>query len=380
MNIRNGFFASRMKKVVLWVVPYLKLPFRILKLRGVVQQPTYFPELERKSPRERWTDNFRWLLKNKEVNYLYTGYGLDIKNFRNPDDFIGHRAFNLERDAGVKTNRAFYGHPYNEVVLVRDKYVFSAYMEATVGPESIPSTVGLVDHGEVFLHSSRQWVSIETFCKQSFRYVFKDIDGTYGDGVMLIRNENGTLYYDGETHSVASFREMCQGKRILIQALIVQHPALQAFRTNCVNTVRAITIRGKKSGKIELFAAFLRVGNDEDSFVDNRAKGGLAVGVELETGRLMQYGFPHEKFGTKTQVHPLSGIVFEGYQLPYWKETVELITKAHRQFPDIATIGWDVTMTEQGPLIVEANDGWEISGPQDTYGGLKERWDRLRNQ
>ena len=369
-----------MKVLAFHILTVIRFPANLVIIGKLIKQPSYYPELVRKTNSEMWMDHLKWLLKYKEVNFLYTGYGLDIKGFRNPDDFISHRDFCRERDAGVKTSQTFYGKPYNEAVLVRDKYVFSAYIEATVGAEAIPETIGLLDRGEVFVHAAKTWISLQEFCKQDFQYVLKDIDGTFGDGVKLIRNENGRLYYHGASHSLEEFAAEYGKKRCLIQALIVQHPALQAFRTNCVNTVRAITIRGKKSGKIELFAAFLRVGNDEDSFVDNRAKGGLAVGVELETGRLMQYGFPHEKFGTKTQVHPLSGIVFEGYQLPYWKETVELITKAHRQFPDIATIGWDVTMTEQGPLIVEANDGWEISGPQDTYGGLKERWDRLRNQ
>ena len=378
MGRRARSMISFMKREMSKTRLYARLPINVLKINRVIQQPTYYPELERKSRSEMWRDNFKWLLKYKEVNYLYTGYGLDIKDFRNPDDFISHIDFCRQRDAGVKTNRAFYGKPFNEAVLVRDKYVFSAYMEATIGPDAIPETIGLVDHGEVFLHATRQWVSVEEFCRQDFRYVFKDIDGTFGDGVKLIRKEGCQLHYDGASHTLAQFEEMCSGKRMLIQELIVQHPALQAFQTNCVNTIRAITIRGK-SGKIGLFAAFLRVGNDNDSFVDNRAKGGLGVGVELETGRLMKYGFPHEKFGTKTTVHPLSGITFEGYQLPFWQEAVELIISAHRQLPDIQTIGWDVTMTEKGPVIVEANDGWEISGPQDTYGGLKKRWEELRN-
>ncbi|MBQ2633774.1 MAG: hypothetical protein IJF88_04265 [Oscillospiraceae bacterium] len=370
---------SLMNVLKFHVLTVVKFPGNLVKIGKLIKQPSYYPELTRKSNFQMWKDHVKWLLRYKEVNYLYTGYGLDIQGFRNPEDFISHRDFCRERDAGVKTKRAFYGKPYNEAVLVRDKYVFSAYIEATVGEDAIPETIGLLDRGEVFLHATKTWIPLQQFCEQDFRYVFKDIDGTFGDGVKLIRNENGKLYYRDAAHSLEEFAAEYGKGRYLIQALIVQHPALQAFRTNCVNTVRAITIRGKKSGKIELFAAFLRVGNDEESFVDNRAKGGLGVGVELETGRLMQYGFPHEKFGTKTTVHPLSGIVFEGYQLPFWKETVELITNAHRQFPDIATIGWDVTMTEQGPLIVEANDGWEISGPQDTYGGLKKRWKELLN-
>lgn len=378
MGRRLQSMVSFAKRAMIKTLRFAKLPIHMSKINRVLQQPTYYPELARKSRSEMRMDNIKWLLKYNEINYLYTGYGLDIKNFRDPDDFISHKDFNRLREAGIKTKRSFYGCPYNEVVMVRDKYVFSAYMEATVGPNAIPQTIGLVDHGEVFLHATRQWVSVEEFCRQDFRYVFKDTDGTFGDGVKLIRKEGGQLHYDGEPHTLAQFEEMCSGKRMLIQELIVQHPALRAFQTNCVNTIRAITIRGK-SGKIGLFAAFLRVGNDNDSFVDNRAKGGLGIGVELETGRLMKYGFPHEKFGTKTMVHPLSGITFEGYQLPFWQEAVELILKAHRQFPDLQTIGWDVTMTEKGPVIVEANDCWEISGPQDTYGGLKKRWEELRN-
>lgn len=368
------------KKLVKEIRFYLRYPRYVKSIKKVIELPTYYPEFERKTHKEMMQDNIRWLFKNREVNKLYTGYGLDVKNFRNPEDFITHKDFCNQRDAGIVSKRAFYGHPYNEVILVRDKYVFSAYIEATLGENVIPKTIGLLEGGEVFLHQDKKWVSVEEFCGQDFRYVFKVVDGTFGDGVRMVTNSDGMLHYGGTTHNVEQMIQDYSGRRVLIQDLIVQHKALQAFQTSCVNTIRAITIRGRKTGKIELFAAFLRVGNDTDSFVDNRAKGGLAVGVEPETGKLMKYGFPHEEFGTKVAVHPLSGITFEGYQLPYWKEAVEMIISAHRQFPDIATIGWDVTMTETGPVIVEANDGWEISGPQDTYGGLKERWNRLLAQ
>lgn len=354
-----------------------RLPGNLKKINEIISQPSYYPELERKTRKEMRRDLIDWLMKKKEVNYLYTGYGLDVKNFRNPDDFLPHNTFCSQRDAGVRVRSAFYGKPYNEVVLVRDKYVLASYLESTLGPDVIPKTIGLLDHGQVFLHDRREWISAEDFCNNDFRYVFKEVDGTFGDGVKLVTCQNGVLSYNGKKCGADGLLADYAEKKTLIQEYIVQHEALRAFCTSCVNTIRAITIRGSKSGKIELFAAFLRVGNDADSFVDNRAKGGLAVGIDPETGKLMKYGFPHEQFGTKTDVHPLSGIRFEGYQLPYWKEAVALIINAHKQFPDIATIGWDITMTDEKPVIVEANDGWEISGPQDTHGGLKARWNQL---
>ena len=281
-----------------------RLPANLKKISKVIRQPSYYPELERKTRKEMWKDNVDWLLEKKEVNYLYTGYGLDIKNFRNPDDFIPHNTFCRQRDAGVRERSAFYGKPYNEVVLVRDKYVLACYLESTLGPDVIPKTIGLLDGGEVFLHDRREWISAADFCKNDFKYVFKEVDGTFGDGVKLVSCRNEVLSYKGKTCEADELLKDYAGKKTLIQEYIVQHEALRAFHTSCVNTIRAITIRGSKSGKIELFAAFLRVGNDADSFVDNRAKGGLAVGIDSETGKLMKYGFPHEQFGTKTDVHP----------------------------------------------------------------------------
>ena len=33
--------------------------------------------------------------------------------------------------------------------------------------------------------------------------------------------------------------------------------------------------------------------------------------------------------------------------------------------------------TPGGPIILEGNDDWEIGGPQDTGGGLRQRWMEL---
>ena len=145
-----------------------------------------------------------------------------------------------------------------------------------------------------------------------------------------------------------------------------------------MNTIRAVTIQGK-SGAISVFSAFLRLGANANTFVDNRAMGGFGVGIDLKTGRLMRYGFPHDSFGVKTETHPLSGIVFEGYQIPWWPETLELIQNAHRQFYELQSIGWDVVITENGPILLEGNDDWEIGGPQDTYGGLMKKWIEMTN-
>lgn len=41
--------------------------------------------------------------------------------------------------------------------------------------------------------------------------------------------------------------------------------------------------------------------------------------------------------------------------VPGVREAVELALAAHRTLPRIYTIGWDVAVTEDGPIIIEGN-------------------------
>ena len=63
---------------------------------------------------------------------------------------------------------------------------------------------------------------------------------------------------------------------------------------------------------------------------------------------------------TKQEQHPDTNLVFDGWKIPFYEDAVELIKKAHRLFPLLQTIGWDVAITEDGPVLVEGNHDWDI--------------------
>ena len=373
-KIANGVYNGY-KSLSFWA----KFPVKVMKIKEIINKPSYYPEMQRKTKKEMWRDNFRWLCKDKELNSFYTSYGLDIKGFRDEKDFIPHREFcrirNLGNQKVIRTNTG----KYNYIALLRDKYVFASYLSSTIGKQYVVRSVGIADKNGLFLCEKDQWLGIDAVLNLSGSFVFKMIDGECGEGVFLVSIADGLLTVDKNTYSLAEFvTKYIRDSRWLIQPVIEQHEALLAFGTRSVNTIRAVTIRGK-SGKISVFNAFLRLGSDADSFVDNRAMGGFGVGIDLETGMLMHYGFQHDRFGVKAEKHPLSGITFEGYQIPFWQETLDLIRRAHQQFYELQSIGWDVVITPSGPVLLEGNDDWEIGGPQDTYGGLKKRWDEQVN-
>ena len=105
----------------------------------------------------------------------------------------------------------------------------------------------------------------------------------------------------------------------------------------------------------------------------------MAVGINPD-GKLMKYGFQHAELGGRNEKHPITGDIFEGYQLPYWKEVIELVKTSHKAIIGLQSIGWDVAITPSGPVLIEGNDNWEIANPQDAIGGLKKKWYELINK
>lgn len=356
----------------------VRLPKQIINIRKIVKKPSYYPEKARKSKAIMWLDNLVWLLKNHELNPYYTSYGLDVKNFRNKKEFVPRHEFCRERNKGNQRVKNTISGSYNYIVLLRDKYVFSAYMSATLGSDYVPRTIALINGNRVYDISTERWNSIESFFSEDRTVVFKLIDGECADGVALVSVRNGRIIKKENMIEWKDYMMEFPGDKILVQEALTQHHKIADLNPYCINTIRIITVRGK-SGNIQIFAAFLRLGTSEESFVDNRAKGGLGIGINISQGTLMKYGFVHDEFGLKEERHPITGIKFAGYKIPYWSEVLNLIKKAHEQFYFIQSIGWDVVITEKGPVLLEGNDDWEIGGPQDTYGGLEKRWNDLRN-
>jgi hypothetical protein len=155
----------------------------------------------------------------------------------------------------------------------------------------------------------------------------------------------------------------------LFQETITQHPALNKLNSSCLNTIRFDTFIDS-NGEIDLISGYIRM-SINGLCVDNISSGGCEVGIDLNTGKLKKFGYPPIKScGVKVLTeHPITKTIFENSSIPFFPQAKELVLKAARYMPGLRLVGWDVAIGESGPVLIEGNSDYDLSGNDLTEGG-----------
>ena len=153
-----------------------------------------------------------------------------------------------------------------------------------------------------------------------------------------------------------------RGGKWIIQHRLAAHPALRQLALGALATARITTIRDE-TGAPEIVSAVLRFPSDPRSQVDNMKAGGLLAPIDLATGRL---GIACAGYGGRDHaIHPVTQARIADFVLPDWEAAKALAVRAHRAaFADYALIGWDVGLTEHGPMLIEGNAKPGVLMPQ----------------
>ncbi|NLB37146.1 MAG: hypothetical protein GX824_07600 [Clostridiales bacterium] len=156
----------------------------------------------------------------------------------------------------------------------------------------------------------------------------------------------------------------------LVEECLTQHEDMNKLYAGSINTIRVVTIN--KGGNVRIICTFVRIGNGGD--VDNFNSGGMMTRVNFETGKIMFEAV--DKSGKTFEEHPMTGVRIKDYQIPMWREVLELARKAAAVIPQVGYVGWDVAITPNGPVLVEGNEfpGHDIyqmpAHTKDNYGLL----------
>jgi Sugar-transfer associated ATP-grasp len=101
---------------------------------------------------------------------------------------------------------------------------------------------------------------------------------------------------------------------------------------------------------------------------DNFAVGGIACSVSLEGGVLGIGVFKSSVNRDRSvRTHPDSGAAIEGQSLPHWPAVKELAVAAHTAFPRMPSVGWDIAITDDGPVLLEGSGVWCVDLAQMSH-------------
>ena len=180
-----------------------------------------------------------------------------------------------------------------------------------------------------------------TFANET-RIIYKPLSDSCGHGVTVfdLNSEVMESVYE-------NLKALPEG---VVEGYVVQHPEMSKYSRKSVNTVRLVSVRA--FNKINVLYAAFRMGGG-DAVVDNFHAGGVLALIDVNTGKLATEAI--DLAGKFYEYHPVTNEKIVGFQIPYWSEVVKLIEEAGHVVEGVGYVGWDIAITENGPILIEGN-------------------------
>lgn len=200
----------------------------------------------------------------------------------------------------------------------------------------------------------------------------KPVFGVGGKGICIFKREEGK-YIDKQNQLVLDekFLEDISGESFIIQEGVKQHAIMNTIYPDSLNTFRIVTEYDNNNVKI-LFS-ILRMGSGGNQ-IDNASSGGMNIAINTENGTLGNIAIANDR--SRYNQHPDTGFKFDNYQFPetMWEDIKSFATMIAYKYAPIRYIGWDIAYSENGPVLIEGNNGPGIAIIQDNFGGARKQF------
>jgi len=194
----------------------------------------------------------------------------------------------------------------------------------------------------------------------------------FGRGNALLTELRGdeVVLGDGSTARLLDFCESLDDGRTLgwlLQEPLRPHARIAELCSDKISGIRVHTFLGVKGPEITKAVFKINVGQvDWDNFQHGKS-GNMLGALDIRTGvvtRVISGTGIHQQVDP---CHPLSGRKLVGFQVPYWQETVDILSQASLAFPGFICPGWDIAICEDGPRILEVNFFGDVDLSQHAY-------------
>lgn len=256
-------------------------------------------------------------------------------------------------------------NPTKYAVLARDKYVSHLLLEKA----NIPMPELYAYYHPEKRDSSFESLSMELVSKNVRSCVVKPaVDGAHGAGVFVCKellykpDDIIMVKSDGKQMSLRDFCKQNKSTSWLFESVVVQSDQIGKFNRCSVNTVRFMTAL-YPDRSVKVFATFMKIGR-AGSDVDNAGGGGnVDCAINIDTGEC----YNALQFNSYTDVkkidrHPDSNEMINGVLIENWTEIKKSLCNYQSRIPQLKAIGWDVALTDDGPVIIEINNFWDTTG------------------
>lgn len=195
--------------------------------------------------------------------------------------------------------------------------------------------------------------------------VIKSTEESHGANVLVVnqieylQDDCILHYFNGATARLSE--ELGSSPRIF-ESLIRQTKQFSDFNASSVNTVRFMTTL-YPDGSARIFATFIKIGR-AGKCVDNAGGGGnVDVCIDIETGEI-KYAIQYDGWRKikEIEMHPDSGTQLNGTIIENWDNIKAEVIKFQQAFPWCKAAGWDIAITDDGPVVIEVNDMWDRTG------------------
>ncbi|WP_431860916.1 sugar-transfer associated ATP-grasp domain-containing protein [Micrococcus terreus] len=144
----------------------------------------------------------------------------------------------------------------------------------------------------------------------------------------------------------------------LVQELLEPHSLVSKIFPDALNVLRVVAIRPQLGEPALVVSAIQRFATSLNAPKDTFGDGGLLVDVDSSTGKLgTVVGVPKGRRMVMNS-HPDTKEQISGLVLPYFREACDLVLSAMDVWPNARFVGWDVALTNRGPVLIEGNASW----------------------
>ncbi len=222
-----------------------------------------------------------------------------------------------------------------------------------------------------------QEMSKEAFLKliENKKVILKPIEEGGGSGIFTIENKKDKYYFDYKLIEIEELYDKIKNLNdYIVNEYIKQHEYSANIYPNSANTIRIVTIKDPKTNKFIIPIAVHRFGSLETGSVDNASRGGYVSMIDIKNGILGET----KKFCDTTSItnHPDTKAKIKGVKIPNWNKITKELIDVASNFPYMPFIAWDVVVTKDGFIVLEANASSGLAIFQ-IFGSLKNNklWD-----